>query len=249
MVLLALAVVAGTVALVQRHAARRQATVALARQLGAEAVSEPRIDLAMLLARQAVTLNDSSETQGTLLATLLRSPSVTGTMEYAFGSRPQLLSLSPDGRSLAVSDNQGTVRVYNTTSHRVRKTIHDFGYTMPIAFTPDGRYAVGLGGTSLAKIDIRRATTFALVKQLSYDKLWWHTQLRTKGGVGGFPIVLVSKDDRFVYLHGTPSGTTAGMAPGTSSVGTSRQEGSSIAPSAPPALSRSGSAATVAGSW
>ena len=76
--LLALAVAAGVVALVQRREARSQATVALARQLGAEALSEPRIDRAMLLARQAVELNDSPETEGTLLATLLRSPAVTG---------------------------------------------------------------------------------------------------------------------------------------------------------------------------
>ena len=198
-VLLALAVAAGIVALLQRHDARRQATVALARQLGAEAVSEPRIDLAMLLARQAVKLNDSPETQGTLLATLLRSPAVTGTMEYAFGSRPQRLSLSPDGRSLAVSDNEATVRVYDTTTHRVRKTIHDFGYTLPVAFTPDGRYAVGNGGVTVPKIDVRRGNTFALVKRLSYDKLWVHTALHTKGGTGGFPTDFVSKDDRFVY--------------------------------------------------
>jgi WD40 repeat protein len=198
-VLLALAVAAGVVALVQRHAARRQATVALARQLGAEAVSEPRIDLAMLLARQAVKLNDSPETEGTLLATLLRSPGVIGTMEYPFGSRPQRLSLSPDGRSLAVSDNQGIVRVYDTATRRIRKTIRDFGYTMPVAFTPDGRYAVGDGGANVPKIDVRRAGSFALVKELSYGKHWTHVALDTKGGTGGFPLVFVSNDDRFVY--------------------------------------------------
>ena len=198
--LLALAVAAGIVALVQRRDARRQATVALARQLGAEAVSEPRVDLAMLLARQAVQLSDSPQTEGTLLAALLRSPSVLGTMEYPFGARPQRLSLSPDGRSLAVSDNQGTVRVYDTATRRMRKTIHNFGYTMPVAFTADGRYAVGPGGVNAPKIDVRRASTFALVRQLSYDRLWMHTEFHTMGGVGGFPIVLVSKDDRFAYM-------------------------------------------------
>ena len=47
-VLLALAVVAGIIALLQRQSAQHQATVALARQLGSEAVVEPRIDRAML---------------------------------------------------------------------------------------------------------------------------------------------------------------------------------------------------------
>ena len=199
-VLLALALAAGVVALVQRRDARRQATVALARQLGAEAVSEPRVDLAMLLARQAVQLNDSPETQGTLLATLLRSPSVIGTMEYPFGARPQRLSLSPDGRSLAVSDNQGTVRVYDTRTRRLRRTIHNFGYTMPVAFTPDGHYAVDLGGVTAPKVDVRRADTFALVKRLSYDKLWTHTAVHTKGGVGAFQYIVLSSDDRFAYM-------------------------------------------------
>jgi WD40 repeat protein len=30
--------------------------------------------------------------------------------------------------------------------------------------------------------------------------LWMHTEFHTKGGVGGFPIVLVSKDDRFAFM-------------------------------------------------
>ena len=48
-VVLVLAVIAGALALVSRSNAQHEAQVALGRQLGAEAVSEPRIDLAMLL--------------------------------------------------------------------------------------------------------------------------------------------------------------------------------------------------------
>src|SRR6476620_9663202 len=48
--LLVLAIIAGVLALVSRSSAQHEAQVALGRQLGAEAVSEPRIDLAMLLA-------------------------------------------------------------------------------------------------------------------------------------------------------------------------------------------------------
>ena len=55
------------------------ARVALARQLGAQAVNEPRLDRAMLLAREAVSLDRSPQTEGTLLATLQRSPAVIGT--------------------------------------------------------------------------------------------------------------------------------------------------------------------------
>src|SRR5581483_4981767 len=58
-VLLVVAVVAGIVALEQRSSAQHQATVALARELGARAVVEPRLDRAMLLATEGVNLQNS----------------------------------------------------------------------------------------------------------------------------------------------------------------------------------------------
>jgi hypothetical protein len=65
-VLLIIAVVAGIVALIKQRsasnharAARTAARAALARQLGAQAVNEPRLDLAMLIAREAVKLDRS----------------------------------------------------------------------------------------------------------------------------------------------------------------------------------------------
>ena len=53
------------------RAAAADARAALGRQLGTEAVSEPSLDLAMLLAREAVTFNQSEQTEGSLLTTLL----------------------------------------------------------------------------------------------------------------------------------------------------------------------------------
>ena len=85
-VLLLIATVAGIAALVGEHKASTdarlaaaEARAALGRQLGAEAMSEPRLDVAELLAREAVALDRSPETEGTLLQTLLRSPAVVGT--------------------------------------------------------------------------------------------------------------------------------------------------------------------------
>ena len=72
---------------------------ALARQLGAEALTEPRIDTAMLLAREAVNLSPSTQTESTLFATLLRSPGALATFTSPITSRPQRLSVSPDGRT------------------------------------------------------------------------------------------------------------------------------------------------------
>ncbi|HEY5429742.1 MAG TPA: BTAD domain-containing putative transcriptional regulator, partial [Solirubrobacteraceae bacterium] len=109
--LLLVSVLAGALALVKQrdatrdaHLAAAEARAALGRQLGAEAVSQPRLDLAMLLAREAVTLDRSPQTEGTLLSTLLRSPAVIGTFALPTDSAPQL-ALSPDGQTLAVGDS------------------------------------------------------------------------------------------------------------------------------------------------
>jgi WD40 repeat protein len=115
-VLLVFAVIAGVVALVQRHSATQQASaaksaareartaarVALARQLGAQAVNEPRLDRAMLLAREAVALDRSPQTEGSLLATLQRSPTVIGSLTLPINYPLQQPVVSPDGRTLAV---------------------------------------------------------------------------------------------------------------------------------------------------
>jgi WD40 repeat protein/class 3 adenylate cyclase len=116
--LLLLAVVAGALALVSRSDAQHEAQVALGRQLGAEAVSEPRIDLAMLLARESLNLDRSPQTEGTLLATLLRTPAVIGTFTVPIQDRPQNVKVSPDGRSIAAIMNNNVMRIYDTRTHR-----------------------------------------------------------------------------------------------------------------------------------
>jgi WD40 repeat protein len=116
--LLVLAVVAGSVAVFQRSSALAAARVALARQLGAEALITPRVDQAMLLARQSVLLDPSSQTEGTLLATLLRSPAVLGTYAMPIDKRPLRVALSSDGTTLAVGDNNNGIRFFDTRSHR-----------------------------------------------------------------------------------------------------------------------------------
>ncbi len=105
-VLLAVAVAGGLIALSQRSSAQDHARVALARQLGAEAIVEPRLDRAMLLAREAARLDPSAETSGDLLSALLRSPAAIATFTVPITVRPLRLALSPDGKTLAVNDNQ-----------------------------------------------------------------------------------------------------------------------------------------------
>lgn len=155
--LLVLALIAGVVALVQRHSAQRHARVALAHSLGAEAVSQPRIDEAMLLARQAVLLDRSPQTEATLLSTLLRTPALVGSFSAASGLRPQQVQLSPDGTTLAVIDNDSLAHFYSATSFRplpgqVTSVLHQ-GVWTGSRFVSTGEAKVGVNFPVAAQVD------------------------------------------------------------------------------------------------
>ena len=112
-VLLAAAVVAGLIALSERQGARDAAIAADAQRLGAEALSEDRLEQALLLANAGAALDDSLATRSNLLSTLLRSPATIGVLNGdgdPFTSR----ALSPDGATLAVGDEGGTVTLFDT---------------------------------------------------------------------------------------------------------------------------------------
>ncbi|HTU98382.1 MAG TPA: BTAD domain-containing putative transcriptional regulator, partial [Solirubrobacteraceae bacterium] len=177
-VLLLLAVGAAAFALVKQdsadHAARAAAAdarAALGRQLGTEAVSEPSLDLAMLLAREAVTLNHSEQTEGSLLTTLLRTPAVIRSFALPAGS-PDRLALSPDGRTLAVGDaDAGTIRFYDPVSRAATaRPLVDFSGDQAPVYSADGTLLVYptelAGGQQLA---VRDAQTLALRRSLAFD--------------------------------------------------------------------------------
>jgi WD40 repeat protein len=137
-----------------RGTASRQATAAIAQRLGAQALVEPRLDRALLLARDGVELDDSVATRSNLLAALLRSPAAL-TVLHGAGARVLDDSLSRDGRLLAVRTDDGSVSLFDT------RTLHDVGprfnasgkisycgaIVRPVralSFSPDGRtLAVG----------------------------------------------------------------------------------------------------------
>jgi WD40 repeat protein len=199
-VLLALAVVAGAVALAQRASARREARVALARELGAEAVAEPRIDRAMLLARESVRLDRSLSTEGTLLATLLRSPAALATFTVPIHVRPLKVSLSPDGRRLVVADNDNELLFYDARTHRpVRAPLKNHGGPFPVVYTPDRKYMLAGGGDPREPpgTDLLDADTYRVVRHLSLapDKQWLTTP------TGNYEGLLVTPDGRTV-LYG-----------------------------------------------
>src|SRR5581483_534331 len=193
--LVVVAVVAGIVALRQRQSAKREATVALARELGARAVIEPRLDRAMLLATEGVNLQNSPETRGTLLATLLRSPAAISTFSSPITDRPQAVGLSPDGRTLAVAENSDLMRFYDTRTRRERRPPLPSALHNQPGFAPDGKLVIVLRTKgpppAPAYLDVRDGRTLRHLRSLPGDPQW------SSGNLGP---LLVSSDDRRAYL-------------------------------------------------
>ena len=200
-ILLLVSILAGTIAVLKQqqasndaHLAAAEARTALARQLSAEAINGPRIDVAMLLAREAVTLDRSPQTEGTLLSVLLRSPAVIGTFALPAGSIPSL-TLSPNGGTLAVSDGEaGALSFYDTVTHRIQRTpLTDYTGDQPPAYSPDGSLLVYPAGSALK---VRDAHTLSLLARLPFDP-------RYSPGVTGQPpdsSILIAPDGRTVYF-------------------------------------------------
>ena len=178
-VLLLIAVVAGIAALVGEHQASTdarlaaaEARAALGRQLGAEAMSEPRLDVAELLAREGVALDRSPQTEGTLLQTLLRSPAVVGTFPLPTSSTPHV-AVSPDGKALAVSDSAANqVRFYDVRTHRRSgHALGDFSGDQPPVYSSDGSLLVYPTRTFLS---VRNAHSLALRTRLPLGSSFTH---------------------------------------------------------------------------
>ena len=196
--LLLAALVAVAIAVVQNRHARAEARVALARQLGAEALNEPRLDLAMLLAREAVNLDRSPQTEAALLATLQRSPAVIGTLALPANTPPQQLALSPDGYTLAVaSTTTGTpsLRLYDLRTRAPEHSpLDDFlAGNQPPVYSRDGSLLAYLAtsGQQLY-VAVRDAHTLALRARLVVGPA---------GMTLGFQnSVLIAPDGRTVYF-------------------------------------------------
>ena len=116
-VMLVVAVAAGAVAVSAGLRARSARNTAVADQLGAEALLQPRQDLALQLAAQAMRLQSSAETRSDLLAAVLRDPRA---LHIAYiGHRLTDTAVSPDGRTLAVSDNEGEIRLLDAKTLKI----------------------------------------------------------------------------------------------------------------------------------
>jgi WD40 repeat protein/DNA-binding SARP family transcriptional activator len=176
--LLALAVIAALVALNERGNARARATAADAQRLGAQALLEDDLDRSLLLARQGVALHDSPQTRGNLLASLLKSPAATAVVQ-GHGDQLASLDLSPDGKTLALLNDDGTLTFVDTrTRHRVGRPYYGLGHPGAsfddVRFSPDGALAAVGGGAPA----VLNAQTHRLVAGLHVRKERFVSSLR-----------------------------------------------------------------------
>ena len=144
LVALAGAVVGGLLALDQRNAARDIALTADAQRLGAEALTDERLDRALLLARTGVALEETATTRGNLFAALLRSPrAAIGFVRGNADAEIYTAAVSPDGGVLAIGQAEGTVTTFDSSSRRKLAEYRlgsaiGAGLVQTIAFSPDG---------------------------------------------------------------------------------------------------------------
>jgi WD40 repeat protein/DNA-binding SARP family transcriptional activator len=144
-VALTVAIAAGVVALDQRGDARGAAVAADAQRVGAEALTDDRLDHALLLARAGVELDETAATRSSLLSVLLRNPPVLGELPGVDGWPLWALAVSPDERLVALGNERGEVMVYDARSRRRMGEPYRFrdeGVIQQLRFSPDSRTLV-----------------------------------------------------------------------------------------------------------
>jgi WD40 repeat protein len=138
----------------------------------------------MLLAREAVNLDRSPQTEGTLLATLQRHPAVSGTFALPVDLAPQL-TVSPDGRTLAVSHSRidkygfvepnvslGEIRFYDPRTRALQRApLPQFGGAGPPVYSSDGALLSYPTDSHPPSIAVRDARTLAPLARLTFDPL------------------------------------------------------------------------------
>jgi WD40 repeat protein len=152
-VLLAAALAGGIFAVIQRGEARDAETAQLAQRLGAQALIEEDLDRSLLLARQAVAIDDSPQTRSYLLSDLLRAPAVAGIM-HGESDALRAIAVSPDGRTVAVGDSEAGLLFFDArTYERIGEPLPVRGGVDSVAYSPDGETVAVGGGGHLRLID------------------------------------------------------------------------------------------------
>ncbi|HET8593562.1 MAG TPA: WD40 repeat domain-containing protein, partial [Solirubrobacterales bacterium] len=233
-VLLAAALAGGIFALVQRHEARDAETAQLAQRLGAQALVEEDLDRSLLLARQAVAIDDSPRTRSYLLSDLLRAPAVTGVM-HGESTVLRAIAVSPDGRTLAVGEvppqqldsDVGLLFFDARTYERIGEPLPVRGGVESVAYSPDGQTVAFGGGLTTGR---RRGGYVRLIDAGTRERLASaHVTtrgLRVDGTSAAVRIAFTRDGSRLIVVVGSPKpGKQASI---------SVRDAATLAPTGPP---------------
>ncbi|MFW5473912.1 BTAD domain-containing putative transcriptional regulator [Knoellia sp. CPCC 206450] len=147
--MLAVAVVAGTLALTAARRADRQALVADARRLGAEALRSDELDRSLLLAAAGVRLDDSTETRNSLLATLDRAPALVRNARSAARVLHLTVNIATHQVAVMAADGVG-LELYDGQTLRRRSPAGPVPVGGSVLARPDGDgYAATIAGDLL----------------------------------------------------------------------------------------------------
>jgi WD40 repeat protein/DNA-binding SARP family transcriptional activator len=159
-VLLVASLVIGELALTQRDRATGALTLADAGRLASGSRLEADPQLALLMAREAVSIDDSAETRSALFAALERTPAIVNRIYPPGGPSPsggerQWVAISPDGRTLAIGDAGTTVEFFDAAQQVPIGAVDVGAGTEHAAFSPDGKtLAVVTSAGDLVPIDV-----------------------------------------------------------------------------------------------
>ena len=173
-----MSLVIGKLALSQRDRATAALTLADAGRLASSSRLEPDPQRALLMAREAVHIDDSPETRSALFAVLQRAPAIAARISSLGGPSPagnetQWIEIAPDGRTLAIGGAGPTVEFVDAVRRAPIDSVEVGSGTERAAFSPDGKtLAVVTSAGGLVAVDVAtRAVRDRIRAEASVDAI------------------------------------------------------------------------------